>query len=153
MRSQTIRIHNLPNSSESYHQVRIKPIILLIVLAVVGVLLIVFKNEIYFIGILLILLSLFGLLVMPDKVLCDFHYGYMVLYNENDKSRCNIIYYDDIMSWRYEWHATYDQLFITLVDGTTEEIELYSKSSVKKYLDRFAPNKEVKNTSIKRSKQ
>lgn len=152
MRSQTIRIRNLPKTNETLHQVRIKPIMLLVFLAIGGVAFILLKPEIYFVGILLLLFGLFGLLVMPDKVLCEFSDEYMVLYNLNEKSRCNIIYYEDIVSWRYEWHATYDQLYITLVDGTSEVMELYNKSSVKKYLDQYAPNKEVKNTSIKRSK-
>ena len=63
-----------------------------------------------------------------------------------------MIYWDEIVNWQYEWHPANDNLTITMVDGSMQIIELYSKRRVAKYLNMYAPNKEIKNVRIKEGK-
>ena len=63
-----------------------------------------------------------------------------------------MIYWEDVVSWRYEWHAAYDQLVIGLTDGSSEVQEMYSRLSIQYYMDRYAKGKEVKNNGIRRMK-
>ena len=98
----------------------------------------------------MILLALFSLFIMPDRKLCDFTDDYLVLYNQPDRSRCYMVCWEDIVSWRYEWHASYDQLVILLSDGSTQMQEMYSRLSIQYYMNQYAKGKEVKNNAIKR---
>lgn len=98
----------------------------------------------------MILLALFSLFIMPDRKLCDFTDDYLVLYNQSDRSRCYMVFWDDIVSWHYEWHASYDQLVIMLSDGSTQMQEMYSRLSIQYHMNQYAKGKEVKNNGIKR---
>ena len=42
-----------------------------------------------------------------------------------------------------------DLLVVTLLDGSTQSVDMYSKRSVAKYMRQFAPNKEKKNVRNK----
>lgn len=143
MKSQTIRIKNLPAYSGLEEKVHVKPISLIIGLLIIGIVVAVTSSNIL-IGVIIILLALFGLFVMPDKIICEFRDDYLILYNERDKARCNMIYYEDVVSWQYEWYPSIDKLVFNLVDGSTEIQEVYSKYSVKQFLDMHLPHKEIK---------
>ena len=69
---------------------------------------------------------------------------YIVLYNRHDKSECFIIYYEDMVSWHYEWNPSIDQLVISLVDGSVEKQEVYAKYRIEKWLNSLAPSKQAK---------
>ena len=67
-----------------------------------------------------------------------------MLYNRHDKRECFIIYYEDMVSWHYEWNPSYDQLVISLVDGSVEKQEVYAKYRIGKWLNSLAPGKQAK---------
>ena len=144
MKSQKIYIRNLPADRAVTHTVRLKPLLLIFLILLSGILL--FFASIYYrtIAAVMVMVALFMLAVMPEKILCEFTDKYLILYNQKDHSRCMMIYWEDIVNWRYEWHAYSDQLWITLVDGISESIELYSKRSVRRWLNRYAPQKELR---------
>ena len=96
------------------------------------------------IGVMVIMVSLFSLLMLPDCKLYEIHQDYIVLYNRHDKSECFIIYYEDMVSWHYEWNPSYDQLVISLVDGSVEKQEVYAKYRIEKWLNSLAPGKQAK---------
>lgn len=101
------------------------------------------------IGLFLIMVSIFSLLMLPDRLLVQFNPDYMVLYNHRDRSLCSIVYWDEIVTWQYEYHATHDRLALSLLDGTVQSVELFSKRSVARYLEQYAPGKEVKSSRRK----
>ncbi len=82
---------------------------------------------------------------MPDKDLCRFTKDYLVLFNRHNKEECILVYWDEIVSWHYEWYKTYDKLVIDMIDGSSQVQEMYSISSIKKEMEFYAPGKMKKN--------
>ena len=152
MKSQVLRATNLPKDREALHSVKVKPIVLLLAIVLFGLFLAIFRDYLLFFGIMIIGISSFSLFLLPNKVLIEFYPEYLVLYNYKDKNRCHIVYYDEIVSWKYERRVNGDTLVLNLVDGSSLLQDLYSKRSIQTYMDQFLPNKEVKNTNIKRAK-
>ncbi len=147
MKSQAIKVRNLPQDPQQYYKsVRVKPILLLVLLLGLGVIFVCMKSYLLPVGSAMIVLALFALTMMPDRTLCQFTKEYLILYNLTDRSMCTIISWDEIVSWRYEYHGAADLLVVTLIDGTTEVQEMYSKLAVRSMMKMFAPGKEEKKT-------
>ena len=104
-------------------------------------------------GISMIVLSLFCLIVMPDRDLCKFTKDYLVLYNRHNRDECSLIYWDEVVSWHYEWYKTYDQLVIEMIDGSTEIQDMYSIGSIKKSMDHHIPGKMKKNKHFRKDQR
>lgn len=68
----------------------------------------------------------------------------MVMQNKAAKDDCIMIYYDEIISWQYIRSSKVDTLVVELEDGTLEKIDCFSKRRVTKYMEEFAPNKQIK---------
>lgn len=153
MASRRIKIRNLIEENNLVEKtVHVKPTILLVIAMAVGGILITLRGYYLILGVALVLLALFGIIVMPDRILCQFTKDYLILYNYINKEECTMIPWDEIVSWKYEYHYNYDTLVLDLVDDTTERQEMYSKRSIKKYMQIYAPDKEVKNVRIKKGK-
>ncbi len=101
------------------------------------------------VGICLMTLAVFAMWLLPDHMLLQCTPQYLILYNARERTDCALIYWEDIVQWQYEWHASADILAVKLVDGSCQTIEVYSKRSVARYLNEFAPGKEVRNSRIK----
>lgn len=146
MKSQVIKSRNLPKDYKTYEKmINVKPIGLLIVTLISGVLITFLKPYLAMSGISMIVLSLFCLVVMPDKELCRFTKDYLVLFNRHHKDECTLVYWDEIVSWHYEWYKTYDKMVIELIDGSCEIQEMYSIYAIKKEMELHVPNKMKKN--------
>lgn len=150
MRSQVIKVRNAPQSAGPVHAVRVKPFGVFILMFILGLAGLIFSSSaLSSIGFCLMLFALFGLVMLPDRTLITFSPENLILYNRRDHSECFLIYWDEIVNWQYEWHPVNDDLVIMLVDDSIEMIEVYSKRSVAKYLNLYAPNKEIKNVRMK----
>jgi hypothetical protein len=145
MRSQKIRTRNLPETKGKTKTVHLRPTAFLTVLLVIGAAFLFLPSPWAGFGIWMVLLSLFGLIIMPNRKLCQFTEDYLILYNLHDQEECTILYWNEIVNWQYEWHPYYDQLDINMIDGSTETQEMFAKRSVARYLNRLIPGKEVKN--------
>ncbi len=146
MKSQVIKSRNLPKDYKTYEKmINVKPIGLLIVTLVSGVLITFLKPYLAMSGISMIVLSLFCLVVMPDKELCRFTKDYLVLFNRHQKDECTLVYWDEVVSWHYEWYKTYDKMVVELIDGSCEIQEMYSIYAIKKEMELHVPNKMKKN--------
>ncbi len=146
MKSQVIKSRNLPKDYKTYEKmINVKPIGLLIVTLISGVLITFLKPYLAMSGISMIVLSLFCLVVMPDKELCRFTKDYLVLFNRHQKDECTLVYWDEVVSWHYEWYKTYDKMVVELIDGSCEIQEMYSIYAIKKEMELHAPNKMKKN--------
>ncbi len=146
MKSQVIKSRNLPKDYKTYEKmINVKPIGLLIVTLISGVLITFLKPYLAMSGISMIVLSLFCLVVMPDKELCRFTKDYLVLFNRHQKDECTLVYWDEIVSWHYEWYKTYDKMVVELIDGSCEIQEMYSIYAIKKEMELHVPNKMKKN--------
>jgi len=61
-----------------------------------------------------------------------------------------MIYYEDIVSWQYEWHSSMDSLILCLTDGSTESLDVYGKCRLGKLMNEHVPGKEIKSIRMKR---
>lgn len=145
LQSQKIRVRNLPLNLVITKKVRVKPTGMLWILIVLGILMVFTRPYLMAYGLILITLPLFGLIVLPDRKLCDFTPKYLILYNQRNRQDCMLVYWNEIVSWAYERHTANDLLVLSLTDGSTEVQELYSRRSIKRPMEQYAPDKEVKN--------
>ncbi|MBR4444628.1 MAG: hypothetical protein IKS37_01850 [Solobacterium sp.] len=151
MRSQTIKIRNLPHDPTRVTKtVNVKPVLLLLFLLLLGGIFLAIRAYLLVGGIFIAGISLFALLVMPDRILCQFTDEYLVLYNTREKDECNLLYWDEIVSWQYEWHPSVDLLVIQMIDGSTETQEMYSKRSIAGMMRRYIPGKEIRSSRIRK---
>jgi len=144
MKSKEIRVRNLPKDDVPFYVSNVKPTSFLIVAMIAGISFLWIRSYLQVIGVMVIMVSLFSLLMLPDCKLYEIHQDYIVLCNRHDKSECFIIYYEDIVSWHYEWNPSFDQLVISLVDGSVEKQEVYAKYRIEKWLNSLAPGKQAK---------
>ncbi|MBP3891813.1 MAG: hypothetical protein J6D29_06535 [Solobacterium sp.] len=151
MKSQVIKVKNIPAQEDKSASIRVKPMLALFLLMIFGIYSLVRNPYMLTASLMMIMISLFALLLLPDRKLADFYPDFLVLYNDRDRSSCALIYWDEIVQWQYEWHASYDLLVIHLVDGSSQQVEMYSKYRVAKLMNLYAPNKEIKSTRIKKS--
>lgn len=151
MRSQYIKIRNIPEAViKSARTVRVKPWGLLIGLFLLGSVLIAVRSYTLGVAVPIMVLTLFSMVAMPDRILVQFASDYLIMYNRQDRSECTILYWDEILSWQYEYHRSSDLLVVELTDGRTESVDMYSKFSIRRYMEAYAPGKEVK--SVRRKK-
>ena len=142
MKSQVIRKRNLPKDINVSYRVQLKPTVGLIIMVLLGMIFITAKPYLILSGIMMGMLGVFCLFVMPDGVLCEFTRDYLILYNRKG-SDCMLVYWEDIVSWKYEKHSSTDSLIIILVDGSTETLECYSRK-ICGYMRAYVPDKEIR---------
>ena len=140
MKSKDIKTCNLPNEDPAY-KLEVKPVPLLVVIIVVGIILLG-KYPSY--GLLLVSLGVFALICLPSITLLEFMHDYLILYNKAAKTDCVMLFYDEILSWRYIKGKASDFLVIELVDGRKESIECFNYMYIAKYLNFYAAGKQVK---------
>ena len=144
-----IKTRNLPPVTAQPYTIHVKPVAALSLMGIAGIGLLLTHSFLSGIGVMMILLSVFALLMMPDRLLMQFSPDFMVLYNQRDAARCTVIYWDEIVNWQYEYHPGVDVLALSLVDGSTQTIELFSKRSISRFMNQYAPGKEIKSTRRK----
>ena len=69
---------------------------------------------------------------------------YLVMYNRKSKDECTLVYWDEVVSWVYEYHNAVDILKLELTDGSIESVEMYSRRSIRKMMNLYAKDKEKK---------
>lgn len=150
MRSQYIKIRNLdPFVVKTAYTIRVKPWWLLWVIFFSGVVLVTFRSYTAGIALPLLILTLFCLFVMPDRILVQFTPDYMIMYNRQDKNEATLIYYDEIVQWQYEYHRSSDTFVVTLKDGSSQSVDMFAKYAISRPMKMFSPFKENKYASRK----
>ncbi|MBQ9047438.1 MAG: hypothetical protein IJ120_06025 [Solobacterium sp.] len=149
MRSQVIKIRNLPDSFSPVITIQVKPIGFLFLLITLGSIVMIREGFITVSGLFLVILPVFALLVMPDRRLAECSEDCLVLYNQRERDACMLIYWDEIVKWQYEWHPSADLLVVSMVDGSTQTMEMYSKFRIARAMNQYAPGKEVRTTRTK----
>ncbi len=142
MKSQTIRKRNIPSDINVARRVQLKPTVALVLLMLTGMVLVAARPYLMVSGLMMSMLGAFCLFVMPDGILCDFTKDYLILYNRSSVD-CMLVYWDEIVDWKYEWHPNSDYLIISLVDGSSETLEVYSKN-ICRYMRVYAAEKEIR---------
>lgn len=153
MKTQKIRVRNLSEACiRQGINVHVKPLPVLTSMLAIGAILIIASPNLIVAGLSLILVSIFMITILPDRVLITFLDDCMVLYNQQDRSMCMLIYYDEVVNWQYIYHAKYDEIIFTLVDGSKEVQEMYSLNSVVVALDEHLKGKQLKSLRIRKER-
>ena len=153
MKTQKIRVRNLSEARiRQGINVHVKPLPVLTSMLSIGAILIIASPNLIVAGLSLILVSIFMITILPDRVLITFLDDCMVLYNQQDRSMCMLIYYDEVVNWQYIYHAKYDEIIFTLVDGSKEVQEMYSLNSVVAALDEHLKGKQLKSLRIRKER-
>lgn len=144
MRTKELKTYNLPNENVASSVINAKPTWAFIVLIFVGILLIALGFG-HLPGGFIIATGLLCIIFMPRVTIMEFYHDYLVAYNRVDKSRCFVIYYNEVVSWYYSWSAKKDYLIIELEDGSIEKIEAFSKTLFEAYMYKYLKDKHKKN--------
>lgn len=144
MRTKELKTYNLPSDNALISEINAKPTWVFILFIIIGILSIALRFS-YLYGGFIIATGLICVIFMPRVTVMEFYHDYLVAYNRVDKSKCFIIYYNEVSSWYYSWSAKKDYLCIELEDGSEEKIEAFSKTLFEAYMYKFLKDKHKKN--------
>lgn len=144
MKSKELKTHNLPKDDLLISSIDAKPNYLFVIMFLLAILLLFYENyRVY--GLVTLFIAIASYLYFPKVVLMEFYQDYLVLYNRADNNTCVLIYYDEVISWNYNWSANRDYLNIELQNGENERIEAFSKTIFETSMNRFLKEKKKKN--------
>lgn len=142
MKSKELKRYNLPEDRILLALIDAKPNATIAVLALIGFILVMLKQ--YTWGVSLILFSFLLGGFLPRRILIEFYNEYLVLFNHANRNDCEIIYYEDVVKWRYVSGLSYDTLSISLVDDSVHTIDGFSKIAFETQMNRFLKDKKEK---------
>ena len=143
MKSKELKTYNLPAGRVVNSMINAKPHGFLVFLLVLGFVL-SFIETVSALGIGMAISALLCLLLLPERIMAEFSDDYFVLYNKAGRGECMLIYYEDVVSWRYDRGVAEDELVLTLEDGSTSRIEGFSRALFESSLDQYIPDKKEK---------
>ena len=142
MNSKELKRYNLPEDRYLLAAVDAKPSFILFLIFIIGLVLVVIRQ--YSVGIVVTLLATISYVALPSRVLMEFYQNYLVLYNHANKNDCEMIYYDEVVKWRYVYGINYDYVELILVDDSTHAIDAFSRSLFEGYLNKYLKDKKDK---------
>ena len=142
MNSKELKRYNLPEDRYLLAVVDAKPSFILFLIFIIGLVLMVIRQ--YSVGIVVTLLATISYVALPSRVLMEFYQNYLVLYNHANKNDCEMIYYDEVVKWRYVYGINYDYVELILVDDSTHAIDAFSRSLFEGYLNKYLKDKKDK---------
>ena len=142
MNSKELKRYNLPEDRYLLAVVDAKPSFILFLIFIIGLVLMVIRQ--YSVGIVVTLLATISYVALPSRVLMEFYQNYLVLYNHANKNDCEMIYYDEVVKWRYVYGINYDYVELILVDDSTHTIDAFSRSLFEGYLNKYLKDKKDK---------
>ncbi len=143
MNSKELKKYNLPEDRLLLVAIDAKPSFILFIVFIIGLTLVVVKE--YTVGIVITTLAIISYIALPSRVLIEFYHDYLVLYNHANKNDCEMIYYNEVVKWRYVYGINYDYVELVLVDDSTHTIDAFSRVRFENYLNRFLKDKKDKN--------
>lgn len=144
MKSKLLSVKNIPVESMIIKSIDVKPTLNLIVLIALGVVIWIIFPMTMMISFSLAILGTFCLMFFPNRRLMLVTQDFLVLYNQKNRNECVLVYWDEILFWRYVSQNDKDELEIELIEDRVERMECFSKKSIIPYLDHYAPGKEKK---------
>ncbi len=145
MKSKVLKLRNIPYESLLLYKMNIKPTAFLVGVLVVGVVLLFFPDPITTYGIITCTITCFALVAMPDRTLLEVRNNTIIFFNRKDESECTILYYDEIVSWRYVKNRSCDFLIVETIDNETHTSEVYKSKHLINLLNTLLPCKEKRN--------
>lgn len=143
MKSKALKTDNLPEDREIEYRINAKPFILLGLIIVFGTGMMFYPSFVY-IGAAVVAIGLFALLFLPSRVLLEFSNDYVVVYHRVNQNECELIYYDEIVSYQYVRNPLSDYLVFELENGETIRVSCFGKTRTEMILNRYAKDKKKK---------
>ncbi len=143
MKSKALKTDNLPEDREIEYRINAKPFILLGLIIVFGTGMMFYPSFVY-IGAAVVAIGLFALLFLPSRVLLEFSNDYVVVYHRVNQNECELIYYDEIVSYQYVRNPLSDYLVFELENGETIRVSCFGKTRIEMILNRYAKDKKKK---------
>ena len=151
MKSKELKTYNLPEDRVVLSYIDAKPVIAIFIIFALGGILLAYQQ--YLIGGAMMLMALGAMFLLPSRKLIEFYSDYLVLYNHANKDVCEMIYYEDVVSWHYTFGVAYDKLNFKLADDSIHSVDGFSIITFENQLNRFLKDKkEVKKEKKKKSK-
>ena len=143
MKSKALKTDNLPEDREIEYRINAKPFILLGLIVVFGTGMMFYPSFVY-IGAAIAATGLFALLFLPSRILLEFSKDYVVVYHRVNQNECELIYYDEIVSYQYVRNPQSDYLVFELENGETIRVSCFGKTRVEMILNHYAKDKKKK---------
>lgn len=143
MQTKELKVHNLPYDRKINEVIDAKPYYLFIGIAVIGFI-ITFLKKGTIIGSSILIICLLALLFLPKRVLMEFSDDYLVMFNRASHDECLMVYYEDIVSWKYIRGIADDELEINLKDGSKATIEAFSRLVFENAMNHYVEEKRIK---------
>ncbi len=143
MKSKALKTDNLPENREVTYRINAKPFITLGLLLAAGTALAFYPGYVY-VGVTMVAISIFALAFLPSRVLLEFSDDYVVVYHRVNQQECELIYYDEIVSYQYVRKAHNDYLIFELENGETIRVSCFGKARIETILSQYAKDKKKK---------
>lgn len=147
MKSKEIKRYNLPEDRILLGIIDAKPDTYLLIFFFIGLIFLLLKE--YTIAIIFLSISILSLIFLPKRVLIEFYDSYLVLYNHASKNDCEIIYYNEVTKWRYNYGVSYDELQLLLIDDSMHSVDGFSRIVYESQMNRFLKDKRDKTKKAK----
>jgi len=147
MESKKLLVKNIPGGKIEVN-ISAKPTAYLFLFMIVGSLMIFTASSVYqLFGLVLVFISGYAIIFLPERKIMTFYKNYLIIFNEIDKDYCNLIYYNEILSYRYVKGHKFDMLIIELSDNRVYELQCFDKNKVLAFMKEYAKDKEIINNS------
>lgn len=132
MKSRICSIDSLDEKTKRL-KINAKPNLFLVILFLISLFLVI-KSYLIYLATIGLISSVYCLVFLPNKIILEFDQNYLIVYDTFDKTECSIVYYDEIKTYKWQTSHSYDNLIITLYDGTIKKIPCIKKNLVLKKL-------------------
>lgn len=141
MKSSLIKIENVDHSVPVSYTIRLKPLAILIVGFILGIICFFIGSPFSELGLFLAVLCVFFFVVLPDRVLLQFTDKSVRLYSKDTPGEVRLLYYDEIVTYTYQFSRKEDVLLFRMVDGSGYQIEVFGRRKLMKILEEKLPYK------------
>lgn len=136
VRSQSIKIRNLPQGHKCIACINAKPYLLFAIIGIIGLLLLL-KEKYMILGIVFLFGSVYSFLFIKNERLVKFYDDYCVFYRTNAyRDECFLLFWNDILAWEIESGSEYDTLIVTLRNQKRICLKCVSRHKLIRYLKR-----------------
>ena len=144
MKSKIIKKSGIPDYPYIIKSISVKPKILMYIMIGIGLSFLFINTDWAMFGLVLIIISVFSIIVLPDAKIIEYTDEYAIVYNAKEKDECKLIYWDEILNWQYRWHTDKDEVIIEMQDHSIEKFDTYKKNTILPYFRVYAKGKEKK---------
>lgn len=147
VRSQLLKIRNLPQGHKLIDHVNAKPYLVFCILGGIGILF-VLREKYMILGILLLFIALYSFIFVKNERLIEFYDDYCVFYRTNaNKDECFLLFWNDISAWEIHTGYEYDELSVTLKNQKKITLRCVCKHKLNRYFKRYV-NREAQETAV-----